>query len=83
MDEYESPEIINIGTGEDVTIRELAELVQQVVGYEGEIEWDSEKPDGTPRKLLSVSRLKSLGWTPKVSLEDGIRGAYEWFLVNH
>ncbi len=80
VDEYESEQIINIGTGEDVTIKELAELVQQVVGYEGQIQWDADKPDGTPRKLLDVSRLKSLGWQPKVPLEAGIRSAYQWFL---
>ncbi|MEM1158348.1 MAG: GDP-L-fucose synthase [Verrucomicrobiota bacterium] len=80
VDDYDSEEIINIGTGEDVTIKELADLVQSVVGYAGEIQWDSDKPDGTPRKLLNVSRLKSLGWKPQISLEDGIRSAYDWFL---
>jgi GDP-L-fucose synthase len=82
IDGYESEQIINIGTGVDVTIRELAELVQAVVGYQGEIQWDADKPDGTPRKLLDVSRLKSLGWQPQISLEAGIRGAYDWFLEN-
>jgi len=83
VDNYDSDQIINIGTGEDVTIKELAELVQSVVGYEGEIEWDSDKPDGTPRKLLDVSRLKSLGWEPRISLEQGIRDVYAWFLVQN
>jgi len=83
VEEYDSDEIINIGTGEDVTIKELAGTVQSVVGFEGNIEWDDSKPDGTPRKLLDVTRLKALGWEPEVSLEDGIRDAYQWFLKNH
>ena len=73
---YDGP-LVNIGTGEDVTIRELAETVMQIVGFEGRIVFDASKPDGTPRKLLDVSRLKGLGWTAKTSLHDGIRLAYE------
>ncbi|MHB1345375.1 MAG: GDP-L-fucose synthase family protein [Thermoleophilia bacterium] len=74
--------LINIGTGLDQTIRELALVVQRVVGHEGEIIWDEEKPDGTPQKLLDVSRLRTLGWEPRVGLEDGIRRTYEWYLKN-
>jgi GDP-L-fucose synthase len=74
--------MLNVGCGEDLTIRELAELVQRVVGHTGEIAWDAERPDGTPRKLMDVSRLRGLGWAPTVSLEDGIGRAYDWFLKN-
>lgn len=73
-------EFINIGTGEDITISDLAKLVRQIVGYEGEIMWDASKPDGTPRKLLDVSKIGSLGWRPKIPLEQGIRMFYEWYL---
>jgi GDP-L-fucose synthase len=72
--------MLNVGCGEDLTIRELAELVQRVVGHTGEIVWDATRPDGTPRKLMDVSRLRGLGWAPTVSLEDGIGRAYDWFL---
>lgn len=74
---------INIGTGEDVTIRELAETVSKVVGFQGEIRFDSTKPDGTPRKLLDVSRVHRLGWHHQIDLKDGLRRTYEWFLNNH
>jgi GDP-L-fucose synthase len=74
--------LLNVGCGEDLTIRDLAGLVQRVVGYDGPVEWDSSKPDGTPRKLMDVSRLRGLGWAPRVGLEDGIRLAYDWFLEN-
>ena len=80
MQEYDSPDIINVGTGEDVTIKELAEIVA-VVKYDREIKWDT-KPNGTPRKLLDVSKIKSLGWSPKIELEDGIRSTYEWYNEN-
>ena len=79
LENYDDPAPINVGTGEDVTIREVAETVADVVGYEGEIVWDTSKPDGTPRKLLDVSRLENLGWKASVRLEDGIRRTYEWF----
>lgn len=72
-------EFINIGAGEDITIRDLAELVRQIVGYAGEIVWDASKPDGTPRKLLDVTRIRSLGWEPKVTIEEGIRKTYDWY----
>jgi GDP-L-fucose synthase len=79
MEEYDSPETINVGTGEDQSIREIAELVAKAVGYEGEIAWDTSKPDGMPRKLLDVERLKALGWRPTTSLEDGLRETVQWY----
>ena len=72
--------LYNVGTGEDLTIKELAEMIQKIVGHTGEIHWDSSKPDGTPRKLMDVSKMTSAGWKAKTSLEDGIRKTYEWFL---
>jgi GDP-L-fucose synthase len=80
MQTYESDELVNIGCGSDVTIRELAELVARIVGFAGQLVFDSSKPDGTPRKLLDVSRLSALGWIPRISLEDGVRGTYDWFV---
>lgn len=74
------PPLINIGWGEDYTIRELADRVREVVGFRGDIKWDSTKPDGTPRKLLDISRMKALGWSPKIPLETGLRSAYQDFL---
>ena len=82
LEKYDSPEIINVGCGEDVTIRELAELICDVVGFDGELTWDKTKPDGTPRKLLDVSKLRALGWTAGISLRDGIARTYDWFLKN-
>jgi GDP-L-fucose synthase len=82
MERYDSPEIINVGWGEDVTIAELAALVRDVVGFEGEIALDRSKPDGTPRKLMDVTKITSLGWEPKISLADGLRSTYRWFLAN-
>jgi len=79
---YDSPEIVNVGCGQDVTIRELAELVCDVVGFTGTLEFDKTKPDGTPRKLLDVTRLTKLGWQAKISLREGIKSTYEWFLKN-
>jgi GDP-L-fucose synthase len=76
---YDSPEIINVGCGEDISIRELAELICDVVGFEGGLTWDKSKPDGTPRKLLDISKIRSLGWSPTISLRDGIAQTYEWF----
>ena len=72
-------EFVNIGVGKDITIRELAELIKGVVGFEGEIRYDASKPDGTPQKLLDVTRLNGLGWKAKISLKDGIRKTYEWY----
>jgi GDP-L-fucose synthase len=73
---------VNIGTGEDLSIKELAETIKDIVGYDGEIKWDRTKPDGTPRKLLDVSLLTSLGWKYKTSLRDGIKRTYEWYIQN-
>ena len=74
--------LLNVGCGEDLTIRELADIVQRSVGYDGPVLWDDSKPDGTPRKLMDVTRIKSLGWAPEVGLEDGIRRTYDWYLAN-
>lgn len=74
---------INVGTGEDCTIRQLAEALARVIGYEGELAFDATKPDGTPRKLMDVSRLTAMGWRPQIGLEDGLRQTYGWFLENH
>jgi GDP-L-fucose synthase len=82
MDKYDDDVAVNVGSGEEISISELAKLISEVIGYSGEIEFDSSKPDGTPRKLLENSRLSALGWTPKVSLRDGIKTTYEWFLSN-
>lgn len=79
---YSDSDIVNVGVGTDVSIRELAELVKDVVGYEGEIVNDTSKPDGTPRKLMDVSRLSEIGWQAKTSLRDGIENTYTWFLTH-
>ncbi len=86
MENYDASDIgefVNIGVGKDVTIRELAGLIRDIVGYEGEIVYDTSKPDGTPQKLLDVSRLRELGWNARISLRDGIRQAYEWYVSNN
>lgn len=75
--------LVNVGTGKDQTIAELAELVRRVVGYEGEVRWDAGKPDGTPQKLLDVSLARSLGWEAQIGLEDGLRQTYEWYVQKH
>ena len=82
LEKYDEDQHLNIGTGEDLTIKELATLVAKNSGFTGEIKWDSSKPDGTPRKVLDVRRLKSLNWQPRVSLEDGIRETINWFRDN-
>ncbi len=79
LQNYDSPEIINVGTGKDVSIRELAELICEIVGFKGELSWDASQPDGTPRKLLDISKIESLGWGPQISLREGIARTYEWF----
>ena len=79
MDKYDSDDIINIGTGEDVTIKELAEIVAKVIDFRRTIEWDTNKPNGTPRKVLNVDKIKSLGWEPKINLKDGIKSTYDWY----
>lgn len=80
LENYDSDGTINVGTGEDLTIRELADIVARVTGFDGETNWDACKPDGTPRKLLDVGRIRGLGWKPEVDLEDGIRATYDWYL---
>ena len=82
MDHYSGPEPINVGTGEDLTIRELAEMIQRLTGFSGKLAWDSSKPDGTPRKLLDVSRLTALGWKARIPLEQGLRDTLQWYLEN-
>lgn len=79
MKNYDDSEIVNIGTGEDITIRNLAQLIKKITRFQGTILWDKEKPDGTPRKLLDVSKIHSLGWKHKIALEKGIRSTYEWY----
>jgi GDP-L-fucose synthase len=80
MDGYDSPELVNVGCGEDITIRDLAAMVGRVVGFSGRVEWDTTKPDGTPRKLLDVSKLARLGWKARTPLEQGLRATYQWWL---
>jgi GDP-L-fucose synthase len=82
IENYDSPEIVNVGFGEDVTIRELAEMICEVVGFEGRLEFDPSKPDGTPRKLMDVSKIKGLGWSPQIPLREGIEHTYRWYLDN-
>ncbi len=82
MANYDSEEIVNVGVGEDVSIAELATLIKETVGFQGELKFDPSKPDGTPRKLLNISRLKSLGWSPKTTLAEGIKSTYAWFLAH-
>ncbi len=79
MNNYNDPDIINVGTGEDISIKELAELIRNTVGYTGEIEWDTTKPDGTMQKILDVSKIKSLSWKHKIELKDGIETTYNWY----
>jgi len=83
MERYDAGQIgefVNVGTGNDLAIKELAEMIKDIVGFKGTVVWDKTKPDGTPRKLLNTSRLKALGWEPRIALEDGIRETYEWYL---
>ncbi|PYK45305.1 MAG: GDP-fucose synthetase [Verrucomicrobia bacterium] len=82
LEKYDSPEIVNIGCGEDITVRELAELICGVVGFNGELVWDATKPDGTPRKLLDITKIRALSWQPTIPLRQGIAQTYEWFLAN-
>ena len=79
MQNYNEPEIVNVGVGDDVTIADLAKMVAAVVGYAGKISYDMSKPDGTPRKLMDVTRIHAMGWRHKIELEDGIRSTYQWF----
>ena len=82
MQEYDEPEPINVGTGEDVTIKELAETIADVVGYKNNVKWNTDKPNGTPRKVLNVDKIKSLGWEPKITLREGIESTYTWYKEN-
>ena len=82
LEKYDGREIVNVGVGEDLTIRDLAEKVRQAVGFAGTIRWDSSKPDGTPRKLLDVARIRKLGWQATIPVEQGIASTYAWFLQN-
>jgi GDP-L-fucose synthase len=82
LEKYDRPEIINVGCGQDISIRELAGLICEVVGFDGELAWDTAKPDGTPRKLLDVSKIHDLGWRHTIALREGIEKTYEWFLKN-
>lgn len=79
MQDYSSPKIINVGWGKDISIAELAKLIGRVVGFEGRLEFDPSKPDGTPRKLLDISRLKALGWQPSIALDEGVPNTYDWY----
>ena len=82
MNKYSGEDIVNVGVGEDIAIIDLARLVADVVGYEGEIETDPSKPDGTPRKLLDVSRIQDLGWRARVGLREGVEATWRWFMEN-
>lgn len=82
MQQYDDPSIVNVGTGEDLTIAELAQILADSIGYSGRLSFDRSKPDGTPRKLLDVTKLHKLGWRHSISLVEGIRSTYEWFLAN-
>ena len=83
MQNYDSPEIVNVGTGEDLTIRELAETIARISGFQGRMVLDTSKPDGTPRKLLDVSRINALGWKAKIPLEEGVAETYRWYVSNY
>ena len=83
MENYSDPEIINIGTGYDISIKELTEVIAKVVGYNGDIKWDTTKPNGTPRKVMNVDKLLGLGWKPKVDIVEGLTKTYEWFKENY
>jgi GDP-L-fucose synthase len=80
LENYDGDVAINVGSGTDVSISELAEIIMKIVGFTGRITWDISKPDGTPRKLLDTSKIEELGWKPKISLEDGIASTYAWYL---
>ena len=82
MNNYDAEQFVNVGVGEDVSIKELAEIVKETVGFEGVLKFDSSKPDGTPRKLLDVSKLNEAGWRAKINLVDGVKTTYQWFLEN-
>lgn len=83
MNTYDDSEIINIGTGQDLSIKELAEKISRLIGYRGTIAWDTDKPEGTPRKLLDITKLKNLGWQSQVSLDEGLKDTISWFIANY
>ena len=83
MEQYNDSEIINVGTGYDISIKELTEVIAEVVGYTGNIRWDTSKPNGTPRKVMNVDKLLDLGWKPKVDIVEGLNKTYEWFKENY
>ena len=83
MDNYENAELINVGSGEDVSIFDLAHKISKIVGYEGTIEWDTSKPNGTPKRPLDYSKISSLGWKSNYKLDEGLRKSYEWFKKNY
>jgi GDP-L-fucose synthase len=82
MNNYNGPDILNIGAGEDMTIKELAEIIKKIIGYQGDIKWDDSKPDGTPKKLLDLTKIHNLGWQQKIGLEEGIKNTYDWYVNN-
>jgi GDP-L-fucose synthase len=82
MNHHSGSQIINVGAGKEISIKALAELIQKIVGYKGAILWDTSKPDGTPRRLLDISRLTQMGWSPTIDLENGLRDTYKWFIEN-
>ena len=82
MQRYSEEQFVNVGFGSDISIRDLAEMVRREVGFKGEIEWDTSKPDGTPRKVMDISKIKSLGWSPRIGLREGIAQTYDWYLEN-
>jgi GDP-L-fucose synthase len=82
LEHYDGAAQVNVGTGTDVTIKELASIVAEAVGYDGRISWDAAKPDGTPQKLLDVSKLADAGWSARISLADGVKSTVEWYRAN-
>ena len=83
LDKYDDLQPINIGSGDEISIGNLAAKIASIIGYEGKLEFDHSKPNGTPRKLLNSRKLKDLGWTSQISLDEGIRSTYDWFLTNY
>ena len=83
MENYNEPEHINIGVGDDLSIEELSQIIKKIVGYKGKIYWNEDYPDGTFRKLMEVTKIKSLGWKPKIGLKEGLDSTYQWFLNNY
>jgi GDP-L-fucose synthase len=83
MNNYNKSETINVGTGEDISIKDLALLIKKITGFKGDLEWDSSMPDGTYRKLLDVSKIHNLQWKAKINLSDGIKLTYDWYIKNH